>query len=546
MQSPRFSVRQRGRKMFIIPIGTKSTLALKPKVTIILIAICITVHILTSISGGRVVEGLISVHPGLYANQVHLYLLENPSGDNEQGYVNDYQLAAITRIRHAKDYITIENGIYTALGGSCGAIGKLEEFGDVLLSRDDSFYAGSREQSDLFADWKTCKGEEDEVLSGLVTYSFGLVPGKMHRFWTFITHLFLHSDIWHLLGNMLFLWIVGCLLEDSWGRLPFLAFYLAGGIFAGWAHCLQDPSSVTPLIGASGAIAAAMGAFTIRHFMTKIKFFYFFMIFFRPFWGNFFLPAFIVLPFWFIQQVALKSMADFVGGSEIAYLAHIAGYMAGIITALTVKATGMEKKWLNPMVEKNQIREGVLKAPLFNKACDLLQNNNIERARTLFLRLLAENPEDLVLARDITTLYGENRLFDECRQLGEKTLRNLILKKHMEEASNLAFELTRYHGEFRITSQPLMRVGKWLTEQSLYGEAHDIYRYIIKLNESPIITAKTSIVLAKLLEAHLNNPVDACHLLEEVKQLDLDPALLETVTDIQARMGEMSERTCQT
>ena len=67
--------------------------------------------------------------------------------------------------------------------------------------------------------------KEDNILAELPTYSLGLVPRKMNRIWTFLTHLFLHGGIWHLLGNMLFLWVVGCLLEDSWGRFPFLIFY---------------------------------------------------------------------------------------------------------------------------------------------------------------------------------------------------------------------------------------------------------------------------------------------------------------------------------
>ena len=530
--------------MIIIPIGTKSTLALKPIVTISLIAICGVVHIFSSMSGGNITEKLITVYPDLYADQVHLYLLENPE-EEDLPYLNEYQHAAISQIRGAKEYYTIEEGIYQAFDGSCGCIDKIEKFGDILLSRNDSYYSDSPEQSELFQNWKIFKKKEDRVLAGLPSFSLGLVPRKMNRFWTFITHLFLHGDIWHLLGNMLFLWVVGCLLEDSWGRVPFLVFYLAGGIFAGWAHCLQDSSSSIPLIGASGAIAAIMGAFTIRHFMTKIKFFYLFIFFFRPLWGNFFLPAFVFLPFWFFQQVALKSLSDVGGGAGVAYLAHIAGYMAGIITALTIKATGVEKKWINPMVEKKQINEGVLRDPRFNEACQLLDRNEADRAISLFSQLTGENPCDLDLAQDIAVLYIEHGIHDGCRTLGGNTLKNLIIKARMAEAAQFALQLISCK-DLVITAQPLLRVAKWMTEEKRYGEAHDIYRYVIKNNESPNITARASILLAKLLTNQLSDPVYALELIKDAKLLEIDSSINETLDETARTIELAGETACRT
>ena len=380
--------------MIILPIGTKSTLALKPKVTITLIAVCIVIHILASMSGGDVYDDLFEVERDLYAAQVRLYLMENDQFYLENGYIEQMQEHALEAIPRSRDYADLESNIFMAMGSSMDCFQELEEFGGTLYERDSSFYEHTPIQSDIYARWNSLQAKEDEVLGGLVSFSLGLVPRKMNRFWTFITHMFLHGDIWHLLGNMLFLWVVGCLLEDTWGRGPFLAFYLAGGVFAGWAHCLQDTSSAIPLIGASGAIAAAMGAFTVRHFMTKIKFGYFFVFFFRPFWGTFHLPAFVFLPFWFIQQVALKSLSDFMGGTGVAYLAHIAGYLGGVIVALTFKATGFEQKMIDPIVKRKQVKEGVLKDPRFDEACDLLRKGAKERAHMLFTQLLAENPND--------------------------------------------------------------------------------------------------------------------------------------------------------
>lgn len=524
--------------MLIIPVGTKSTLALKPKITLTLIAICIIVHILSGMSGGSVRGDIFKIHRDMYSAQVHLYLLENDPFYQENGYFEEMQQYGLESIKSSGSYEELESAIFQAMGNSFTCFADLEKFGNELYARDDSYYATEELKHGLFTDWKRLSAREDKALGGLVSYNLGLVPRKMNRVWTFITHLFLHGDIWHLLGNMLFLWVVGCLLEDTWGRWPFLAFYIAGGIFAGWAHCLQDTSSGVPLIGASGAIAAAMGAFTVRHFMTKIRFFYFFIFFFRPFWGTFHLPAFVFLPFWFLQQVAMKHLSDFTGGSGVAYLAHIAGYLGGVIAALVLKATGAEEKWLNPMVAKKQVSEGVLKDPRFDEACELIRGGSVERAKILFSQLLSERQGDHDLAHDIAMIYREAGLETESGNISEMALKDLLMKSRMEEASAMAIEMISSGAGDRINPQLLMRVGKHLADSGMYGEAHDVYRCVIRANRSPSFTAKTSIALARLLGTRMNNTRDALVLLEEAERLDIDEELKATVRQERIAMTE--------
>jgi tetratricopeptide (TPR) repeat protein len=229
----------------------------------------------------------------------------------------------------------------------------------------------------------------------------------------------------------------------------------------------------------------------------------------------------------------------------VAYLAHIAGYMAGIITALSVKATGIEKKWIDPMVEKKQISEGVLRDPRFNQACKLLDQNMTEEAVAIFSKLMAEKPHDLDLAQDITVLYMDHRIFGECQALGESTLKNLIIKARMEEAAQFALQLTGCR-ELVITAQPLLRIAKWMTGENRYGEAHDIYRYVVNNNESPNTTARASILLARLIHNQLNDPDYALELIREAKMQEIDSSLIETL-DETARMIEMGRETpCHT
>jgi len=517
----------------IIPIGTKAALALKPRVTIGLIAACIIVHILASTMSGQTGEELFQVHRDLYTQQARLYIMDKSRDGGVPGHISPESASGLEKMERAEDYYDLEMGLIEAMGGSYNAFDDIESFGRVLAERDESYYPEYSQEAVDFDEWKRLNKRETKVLDSHVNYALGLVPSRMARVHTFITHMFLHGDVWHLLGNMLFLWVVGCLLEDTWGRKTFLGFYLLGGVFAGLAHCLSESGSTVPMIGASGAIAAAMGAFTVRHFMTKIKFFYLFILLFRPFWGTFYLPAFVFLPFWFIQQVAMKELSDFMGGSGVAYVAHIAGYMGGVVTALVFKATGVESKWIDPMVQKARIDNGVQKDPRFDEACELLASGNVERARLLFETLVRERPDDLNLQRDIAVLYRDNDMSDECCELSEKVMKNLLIKSRNEEAARLALDIIedRSPASVDVNPQLLLRSAKWLSSQGHHPEAIDIHRFIITCNIVPTVTAKASIALAKILDSELENSGEAATVLERATALEIGPELQDQISE---------------
>lgn len=517
----------------IIPVGTKAALALKPKVTIGLIAACIIVHILASTLSGQTGEDMFLVHRDLYTQQVRLQIMDRSRDGGVPGYISPEAASGIEKMEYAEDYYDLEMGLIEAMGGDYNAFEKIESFGRELAERGDSYYPEFSQEASVFDDWKRLKERETKVLDSHVNYALGLVPTRMGRVHTFLTHMFLHGDIWHLLGNMLFLWVVGCLLEDTWGRKTFLGFYLLGGVFAGFAHCLSESGSTVPMIGASGAIAAAMGAFTVRHFMTKIKFFYLFILLFRPFWGTFYLPAFVFLPFWFIQQVAMKELSDFMGGSGVAYVAHIAGYMGGVVTALVFKATGVEAKWIDPMVQKSRVDNGVLKDPRFDEACELLVSGNIARAKLLFTALVTECPDNLSLQQDIAVLYREHGMDDESCEINEKVLKNLLIKSRSEDAARLALEIIedRSPASVDINPQLLLRSAKWLSSQGHHPEAVDIYRFIISCNTVTTVTAKASIALAKILVSELENSKDAVAVLDRAAALEIGPELTDQISE---------------
>jgi len=150
-----------------------------------------------------------------------------------------------------------------------------------------------------------------------------------------ITYQFLHGGWIHIGANLLYLWIFGNNVEDRLGRPGFLVFYLAGGVIAALAQVATDPTSDIPLVGASGSIAAVLGAYAILFPRARILAIVFLVVFFALTE----VPSIIVLGLWFVLQVidGLASLgAEGVAGG-IAIFAHIAGFVAGMLVGLLVR-----------------------------------------------------------------------------------------------------------------------------------------------------------------------------------------------------------------
>lgn len=152
--------------------------------------------------------------------------------------------------------------------------------------------------------------------------------------YTIITSMFMHGGFWHLAGNMLFLWIFADNIESTIGNIRFLLFYVIGGVIAVYAHIIIGAGSgCIPLVGASGAIAAVMGAYLVMFPKSRIKMIFLIKVF-R-------IPAFIFLGFWIVQQLmsgfsSLPVVKDMDGGG-VAFWAHIGGFVFGVLAGFFFK-----------------------------------------------------------------------------------------------------------------------------------------------------------------------------------------------------------------
>jgi membrane associated rhomboid family serine protease len=150
-----------------------------------------------------------------------------------------------------------------------------------------------------------------------------------HHWITILTAMFMHASWSHIIGNMIFFWAFGPEIEDVMGPGRYLVFYLAGGLVAMLAQVAASPHSTVPNLGASGAIAAVMGAFLVTYPRDRIRAVLFIFLFVRIT----FIPAALLIGFWFLTQLFNAGAVAQAQTGGVAYLAHIGGFVFGAATA---------------------------------------------------------------------------------------------------------------------------------------------------------------------------------------------------------------------
>jgi len=183
-----------------------------------------------------------------------------------------------------------------------------------------------------------------------LVYQFALIPQHFLVGFTLgdisdvFTSMFMHGGLLHLAGNMLYLWIFGDNVEDSMGSVKYLAFYMFGGIIASLTHILTNPGSTIPTVGASGAIAAVLGAYLVlfprARVLTFIPLGYFMRLTL--------IPASIVLGLWFVLQL-IEGFLSF-GGPDVggvAIWAHVGGFIAGVVLGKLLSKKSNQEFYFN-------------------------------------------------------------------------------------------------------------------------------------------------------------------------------------------------------
>ena len=256
------------------------------------------------------------------------------------------------------------------------------------MVRDEAFLQKIRNEQIItpqdpeYAEWRELRDNYEYQRSKIISLKYGFIPAE-GRPVTFITYMFLHGGLAHLLGNMFFLWLVGCMLEMGGGRLFCGATYFLAGLGAVLLFWVIYPQSQTPLVGASGAIAGFMGAFTVLYGKKKVKIFYWLGFYFNYLKTR----AIYLLPFWLAKEFYSLLFGD---ASNVAYVAHIGGLISGVLLGL------MNQKFLgtfNGDVLESEPEDEI--SPIIEKALQHVSRLDMEAGGRLLEQVLAKKPGHL-------------------------------------------------------------------------------------------------------------------------------------------------------
>ncbi len=375
----------------------------------------------------------------------------------------------------------------------------MENEPDIMNARDVEEVMRRIESLNLFPSdseeagrWHRLTAEFRALQDQFIYHRYGFTPRSFNLF-NLLTYMFIHGGFFHLAFNMLYLWMVGCNIEDDWSWKVFLGLYLVSGAAAGLMHAGMFPNSPIPLIGASGAIAGIMGAFMIRHFKTKIRFAYFFWIIItRPYYGTFPLYAGIALPIWFLGQFLWIRLS---GGAEsgTAYWAHVGGFLFGAAVGIAFKFLGIEKKYILPMVEDSF--EQLKISPAMKEVNRLLEVGDKVRALDLLRQVVRDEPDNTDASHTLARMCLDMDRRDDAIGLYNRTLERLVQHSDLALAGAVFDELQEKNLVETLSEKNLYGLGQALEKTGRMKEAAGLYETYNRLFPAGRVRAK---VLARL------------------------------------------------
>lgn len=286
-------------------------------------------------------------------------------------------------------------------------------------------------------------------------YKYGYIPGRLN--FAIFTSIFFHGGWLHLIFNMWFLWLAATAIEDSWGRIPFLIFYIFSGAIASLMHNFIFSELKHPLIGASGAIAGIMGAFFIKYFRTKINMFYLYFITFYPRYGTFQTPAYIMLILWLLQQF-LYAFLDTKGQQGIAFWAHIGGFLFGSSAALILKKSGIEQTYL---LSKTEEATSFYQNPLLLQAIKLYDSGNYQEAQTKLKVLLDSDPNHIEAQMLMLQIANKKLDTTEAAKYLSLIIDNHIKGNEISSAADLYREYQLLHVQANLSFPAVLKLATY-------------------------------------------------------------------------------------
>lgn len=308
------------------------------------------------------------------------------------------------------------------------------------------------QEDSAYTEWASLRKIYEEKLSRVVFLQYGFIPARKNLVAAF-THMFLHGSFMHLLGNMVFLWLVGCVLELGCGRILYAMGYVISGIAAVLLFGLIYRDSMVPLVGASGAVSGLIGAYTVLYGKKRVKIFYTLGFYFN--YAK--VPAIILLPVWIGNEIF---QLLFGGAGHVAYVAHIGGLVGGALLGyLNLKFLGRVDE---AVFEEDRTEEI---ASMLEEALQRIAQLDMKGARPLLEHVIKIDSGN---RNALTHLFNIDKLDPEGESFHKTTEKLLLHLSHDKEAHETIY--TTYQEYCRLVKGPRLTPDLYARLGSIFSE----------------------------------------------------------------------------
>ncbi|HWY20966.1 MAG TPA: rhomboid family intramembrane serine protease [Candidatus Acidoferrum sp.] len=344
----------------------------------------------------------------------------------------------------------------------------------------------------------TSTAEYEKINSASLPERYAFVPARPTAI-SYLTANFLHGGWLHLIGNIWFLWLAGFVLEDVWGRRVYTGFYLIAGAAALQFHAWSNPGSMIPTLGASGAVAALMGAFLVRFPKMKIEMAWFFLM--RPFLFRFKAAAYWLLPLWLLMEVFYGTLS---GSSGVAHWAHVGGFLFGALAATGLHYSGLEHE------ANKAIEEKVSWTPdaEIGQASGLMDHGQLDEAAAMLNEHLALKPDSLDGWNLVKQVHWRRQETMAFQQATLKTCA-LHLKARNPEAAWKDYEEFLNCGGESVPADTWLELCKAADDLQIYERALCEYQRLAETHPNERQGLMAQLGAAKVCLKRLNRPQDA-------------------------------------
>jgi membrane associated rhomboid family serine protease len=481
----------------IIPLDhERSTVRRLPWITFAIMAICLIVHIIVSIDLNKREKDL-----EIAAREFLQYYIQYP-------------------------YLELDPEILNLIFGERLAEEAKKQI-EILreqASRDAHLFQEQRQE-----ELNQLSQKLKNIIVNIPYRKYGFIPAK-RSFLALLTYMFIHSGWFHLIGNLLFLYLTGPFIEDVWGRPIYTAFYLVMGMGSALMFAQHYPNFAGPLIGASGAVAGVMGAFLVLYWRTKIRFLFvlFPLIFIR---GTFKAPAWLMLPLWFLLEFFNAKVMDAInpqGGGGVAHWAHVWGFVFGVAAAVGMRYFKIEEKYVSPKIDAqtSYVDEG------FQALEDATEKKNVgnsDEAYAILLETAKKNPKHKELIEGLwefgIQMGKENELAKFLIALVESEIR----RGQMENAASHFWRLRERIPKASISPTYKIKLIQYLKERMENEDARALASELLEelnldspslllLNFSSIAPELNPSLAVKVIELCLQHPEVQEHQKNELRK----------------------------